>query len=111
MLTVVLRRRQKFWFLTKEIAVLTTFQHQKVEITKNNPEMRIFMGGVISASEGEGCNFSSEGGCKFRAPARVCPLYTPPMLTCVLKDTPFKIHLINDHIRYKFKFHAFDKYT
>ena len=29
MLTVVLRRRQKFWFLTKEIAVLTTFQHQK----------------------------------------------------------------------------------
>ena len=82
MLTVVLRRRQKFWFLTKEIAVLTTFQHQKVEITKNNPEMRIFMGGVISASEGEGCNFSPEGGCKFRAPARVCPLYTPPMLTC-----------------------------
>ena len=29
MLTVVLRRRQKFWFLTKKIAVLTAFQHQK----------------------------------------------------------------------------------
>ena len=82
MLTVVLRRRQKFWFLTKEIAVLTTFQHQKVEITKNNPEMRIFMGGVISASEGEGCNFSPEEGCKFIAPARTCPLYTPPVPTC-----------------------------
>ena len=53
MLTVVLRRRQKFWFLTKEIAVLTTFQHQKVEITKNNPEMRIFMGG---------CDFGLRGG-------------------------------------------------
>ena len=53
MLTVVLRRRQKFWFLTKEIAVLTTFQHQKDEITKNNPEMRIFMGG---------CDFGLRGG-------------------------------------------------
>ena len=83
MLTIVLRRRQKFWFLTKEIAVLTTSQHQKVEITKNNPEMGIFMGGgVISASEGEGCNFSPEEGCKFSAPARTCPLYTPPVPTC-----------------------------
>ena len=53
MLTVVLRRRQKFWYLTKEIAVLTTFQHQKVEITKNNPEMRIFMGV---------CDFGLRGG-------------------------------------------------
>ena len=51
--TVALRRRQKFWFLTKEIAVLTTFQHQKVEITKNNPEMQIFMGG---------CDFGLRGG-------------------------------------------------
>ena len=90
MLTVVLRRRQKFWYLTKEIAVLTTFQHQKVEITKNNPEMRIFMGGVISASEGEGCNFSPEEGCKFSAPARTCPLYTPPLPTCGDSDALYK---------------------
>ena len=53
MLSVVLRRRQKFWFLTKEIAVLTTFQHQKVEIMKNNTEMQIFMGG---------CDFGLRGG-------------------------------------------------
>ena len=43
----------KILFSTKRIAVLTTFQHQKVEITKNNPEMRIFMGG---------CDFGLRGG-------------------------------------------------
>ena len=53
MLTVVLRRRQKFWFLTKEIAVLTTFQHQKFEIAKNNPEKQNFYGG---------CDFGLRGG-------------------------------------------------
>ena len=63
MLTVVLRRRQKFWFLTKEIAVLTTSQHQKVEITKNNPEMRIFMGGVwFRPQRGRGVIFLQRGG-------------------------------------------------
>ena len=62
MLTVVLRRRQKFWFLTKEITVLTTFQHQKVEIMKNNPEMQFFMGGCDFGLRGGGVQFVSRGG-------------------------------------------------
>ena len=53
-----------------------------MKLRRTTQKSEFLWGGVISASEGEGCNFSPEGGCKFRAPARVCPLYTPPMLTC-----------------------------
>ena len=55
-----------------------------MKLRRTTQKCEFLWGGVISALEGEGCNFSPEEGCKFSAPARTCPLYTPPMPTCEL---------------------------
>ena len=61
-----------------------------MKLRRTTQKCEFLWGGVISASEGEGCNFSPEEGCKFSAPARTCPLYTPPVPTCEFLTFEYK---------------------